>query len=57
MKGVGAPSGIKELGYAKKDVPEIIIGAMKQQRLLSIAPKDVRENDINQILIQSIENW
>jgi len=57
MKEVGAPSGIKELGYAKKDIPEIIIGAMKQQRLLSIAPKDVRENDLNQILIQSMENW
>ena len=57
MKEVGAPSGIKELGYAKKDIPEIIIGAMKQQRLLSIAPKDVREKDLNQILIQSIENW
>ena len=50
-------SGIKELGYAKKDIPEIIIGAMKQQRLLSIAPKNVREKDLNQILIQSIENW
>ena len=57
MKEVGAPSGIKELGYSKKDIPEIIIGAMKQQRLLSIAPKDVRENDLNQILIQSMENW
>ena len=57
MKAVGAPSGIKELGYAKKDIPEIIIRAMKQQRLLSIAPKDVRENDLNQILIQSMENW
>ena len=36
---------------------EIVAGAMKQQRLLSIAPKDVCENDLNQILIQSIKNW
>jgi len=57
MKEVGAPSGIKELGYAKEDIPEIIKGAMKQQRLLSIAPKEVSENDLNQILIQSMENW
>ena len=57
MKEVGVPSGIKDLGYEKKDISEIVVGAMKQQRLLSIAPKDVSENDLNQILIQSIENW
>ena len=57
MKKVGAPSGIKELGYTKNDISEIIKGALKQQRLLSISPKNVNEKDLNQILIQSIENW
>ena len=57
MKQVGAPSGIKELGYEKQDIPEIIKGANKQQRLLSVAPKIVSENNLNQILIQSMENW
>ena len=57
MKEVDVPSGIRELGYEKKDISEIIVGAIKQQRLLSIAPKMVSENDLNQILIQSIENW
>ena len=57
MKQVGAPSGIKELGYEKQDIPEIIKGANKQQRLLSVAPKKVDENDLNKILIQSMENW
>ena len=57
MKEVGSPSGIKELGYVEQDISKIIKGAMKQQRLLSIAPKEVSENDLNQILIQSMENW
>ena len=57
MKELGVPSGIRELGYEKKDISEIIVGAIKQQRLLSIAPKIVSEKDLNQILIQSIENW
>ena len=57
MKEVGTPSGIKELGYVKQDISKIIKGAMKQERLLSIAPKKVSENDLNQILIQSMENW
>ena len=57
MKEVGVPTGIKELGYAEQDISEIIKGAMKQERLLSIAPKNISENDLNQILIQSMENW
>ena len=57
MKEVGVPSGIKELGYTKEDIPEIITRAMKQQRLLSIAPKNVNENDLHNILTQSMENW
>ena len=57
MKEVGIPSGIKELGYTKEDIPEIITRAMKQQRLLSIAPKNINENDLHNILTQSMENW
>jgi len=57
MKEVAIPSGIKELGYTKEDIPEIITRAMKQQRLLSIAPKNVNENDLHNILTQSMENW
>jgi len=57
MKEVGIPSGIKELGYSKEDIPEIITRAMKQQRLLSIAPKKVNENDLQNILTQSMKNW
>ena len=57
MKEVEIPSGIKELGYTKEDIPEIITRAMKQQRLLSIAPKNVNENDLHNILTQSMENW
>ena len=57
MKEVGIPSGIKELGYTKEDIPEIITRAMKQQRLLSIAPKNVNENDLHNILTQSMGNW
>jgi alcohol dehydrogenase class IV len=57
MQEVGVPSGLKELGYSKDDISEIVKGAMKQQRLLSIAPKNVNEKDLNRILVQSIENW
>ena len=50
MRDVGAPSGIAELGYTEDDVPELAEGAMKQERLLAVAPKDVALQDLTLIL-------
>jgi alcohol dehydrogenase class IV len=57
MREVGAPSGIVELGYGEDDIPALIEGALKQQRLLAIAPKAVTGTDLQAILIQSLRNW
>ena len=40
MRDVGAPTGIAELGYTEDDVPALAEGAIKQERLLVIAPKE-----------------
>jgi hydroxyacid-oxoacid transhydrogenase len=57
MRQVGAPSGIAELGYGEEDIPAIIDGALKQQRLLVGSPKPVTPADLGAILHQSIRNW
>ena len=57
MRDVGAPSGIAELGYAEDDVPALVEGALKQQRLLAVAPKDPSEQDLTHILNASMRNW
>lgn len=57
MKDVGAPKGVRELGYSEDDIPALVDGAMKQQRLLVGSPKDVTEEDLANILRESIENW
>ena len=57
MKDVGAPKGVRELGYDESDIDELVEGAMKQQRLLVGAPKDVTEDDLANILRESMENW
>jgi hydroxyacid-oxoacid transhydrogenase len=57
MRDVGAPSGIAELGYTEDDVPALVEGALKQQRLLVIAPKDVGKTDLTHILNASLRNW
>jgi hydroxyacid-oxoacid transhydrogenase len=57
MQDVGAPSGIRELGYDAPDIPALIEGAFKQQRLLAVAPKMPTEADLERILRESMANW
>lgn len=54
MRDVGAPTGIEELGYTEDDIPELVQGALKQQRLLVIAPKTPTEDDLADILRASL---
>ena len=57
MRDIGAPSGVRELGYTEDDIEDLVEGAMKQQRLLVGSPKDVTEDDLARILRESMENW
>lgn len=57
MKDVGAPSGIAELGYTEDDIPALIDGALKQQRLLAGSPKEVDAKVIEGVLRESMRNW
>ncbi len=57
MKDVGAPKGVRELGYSEDEIDDLVDGAMKQQRLLVGSPKDVTEEDLANIIRESMENW
>jgi hydroxyacid-oxoacid transhydrogenase len=57
MRDVDAPSGLAELGYAEDDVPELVEGALKQQRLLVVAPREAGPDDLAHILAASMRNW
>ena len=57
MRDIGIPNGLGEVGYGKDDVPDLVEGAMKQQRLLATAPREVREEDAAAILERSLELW
>ena len=57
MRDVGAPSGVRELGYGEDDVERLVEGALKQQRLLVIAPREASEDDLAAIIRESMENW
>jgi len=57
MKDVGTPKGVRELGYSEDDIDQLVEGAMKQQRLLVGTPKEVTEEDLANILRESMDNW
>jgi alcohol dehydrogenase class IV len=57
MQDVDAPRGVSEFGYSEDDIPTLVDGAAKQQRLLAVAPKEVSEDDLRHIITASMTNW
>jgi hydroxyacid-oxoacid transhydrogenase len=57
MRDIGIPNGIGGVGYDEGDVPDLVEGTMKQQRLLDTAPRPVTEDDAAAILSRSVSNW
>lgn len=57
MRDIGIPNGLGAVGYVETDVPDLVEGAMKQQRLLATAPREVGEEDAAGILLRSLRLW
>ena len=57
MRDIEIPNGLAAVGYRKDDVTDLVEGAMKQQRLLATAPREVTEEDAAGILERSLELW
>jgi alcohol dehydrogenase class IV len=45
---------ISELGYGEEDIPEIVEGALVQQRLLVNSPKPIDARALEMILRESL---
>lgn len=57
MKDIGFPNGTGGLGYDEEDIPALVEGAWKQQRLLTISPRKPTREDLTRIFKNSITNW
>ena len=57
MKDIGFPSGISDLGYVESDIPGLVEGAWKQQRLLTMSPRKPSKDDLAGIFKRSLRNW
>ncbi|WP_309573330.1 hydroxyacid-oxoacid transhydrogenase, partial [Deinococcus sp.] len=54
MRDVGAPTRLGDLGYGEADLEALIDGALKQQRLLAVAPRTPDRGDLERILRESM---
>jgi len=54
MDDIGMPEGLAAVGYGDGDVGDLVEGALKQERLLSIAPKRPTEDDLATIFRRSM---
>jgi hydroxyacid-oxoacid transhydrogenase len=54
MRDLGVPDGVGRLGYGEDDVPALVEGALKQQRLLAVAPREVGADDLRHIIAASL---
>lgn len=57
MQDIHIPNGLGAVGYGEADVDDLVDGALKQQRLLATAPKDVTGEDLAAIIGASLEHW
>ena len=54
MRDVGAPAGLAALGYGEDDIAALVEGALRQQRLLAVAPRTPGADDLAAILRASL---
>jgi hydroxyacid-oxoacid transhydrogenase len=57
MRDIGIPDGVAAVGFGPDDVDDLVDGALKQQRLLATAPKDVTADDLSGIFRRSMSLW
>ena len=54
MERIGVPTRLAEVGYGADDVPALVAGAEKQQRLLACAPLPVDGRLLERVFRESL---
>ena len=57
MRDIGIPAGVGAVGFFDSDVDELVDGALKQQRLLATAPREVDADSLGGIFRRSMSLW
>jgi hydroxyacid-oxoacid transhydrogenase len=57
MRDIGIPAGVGAVGFFDADVDDLVEGALKQQRLLATAPREVDADSLATIFRRSMSLW
>ena len=57
MRDTGVVNGVSALGYNESDVPALVDGTLKQQRLLVNCPRAVGAEELANVIQHSFEYW
>ncbi len=57
MRVAGIPNGLEALNYTAGDIADLAGGAIQQQRLLSISPRQVSEQDLYALFEDAMRYW
>tara|TARA_B100000029_G_scaffold480338_1_gene528283 strand:- start:1117 stop:1710 length:594 start_codon:yes stop_codon:yes gene_type:complete len=57
MQQTGMPNGIKDIGFKSSDIDDLVVGALAQERLLSVSPRKVSEQALKDIYTRALEYW
>lgn len=57
MRAAGIPNGLEALNYSESDIPGLVDGAHRQQRLLTLAPSTVEKTDLERLYRDAMRYW
>ena len=57
MRAAGIPNGLSALDYGDEDIPALVDGAFRQQRLLKQSPRPVGVSDLTGIYRDAMSYW
>jgi alcohol dehydrogenase class IV len=57
MQATSMPNGITGVGYGPDDIPDLVEGALAQQRLLNQSPRDITRDALTGIYRDALNYW
>jgi hydroxyacid-oxoacid transhydrogenase len=57
MRRTGMPNGLQAIGYTTDDIPQMVAGALQQQRLTKLSPRSCSEADLAELFSESMRYW
>ncbi len=57
MQRLGAPNGLKALGYTSSDIPALVEGTLPQHRVTKLSPRAANEEDLARLFEDAMVAW